>query len=164
MSRGLMSFWLVTADARAAQVFECRWDSEARLVATPLSSIRSTHEGEHVHQRPPLSGGAERRGAIARSGGHAAPHSFGTGHADEEEVERFAREVGTWLGALSIGHGVDHTIVFAPPRFLGLLREHVPARGGLLLLEGDLSHHRASELAAHPAVVAAASKIGSHSP
>lgn len=45
--------------------------------------------------------------------------------------------------------------LFAPPRFLGLLRKQGAADMALGKHEGDLSHLDANELALHPAVMEA---------
>lgn len=117
--------------------------------------LENAHEDEHERHRPTLAGGAERRGSAARSGARAAPQAIAPNRTAEEEQERFAREVGAWLGGARRELGEGRWILFAPPRFLGMLRRHVAPEVATELHEGELAHLRAGELALHPAVIRA---------
>lgn len=147
--------WIVTADGRRAQLFSCRRLPGGGLHLEHLRSIENTHEAEHERHRPTQVGGAERRGSVARSSAHAAPHVIPAGHNAEEEHVRFAREVGSWLVDARREFGAEGLIVFAPARFLGLLRKQVTMENAPAMHEGELAHLHASELAAHPAVIKA---------
>jgi protein required for attachment to host cells len=144
--------WIVTADSRRADLFACRRLPGGGLHLEQLKAIENSHEDEHERHRPTLGGGAERRGSVARSGAHAAPHAVAAGHTAEEEAARFSREVIAWLGGSRRELGAGRMILFAPPRFLGLLRRQISADAPEMR-EGELSHLNAGELAVHPAVI-----------
>lgn len=88
-------------------------------------------------------------------GARAAPHFIAAGHAEEEEQRRFAQEVATWLDGTRHNPGAGRVALFAPARFLGLLRPQITAQRAIATHEGELAHLRAQELAVHPAVVKA---------
>ncbi len=144
--------WIVTADARNARIYSCRRVAGNGPYLEELSAITNTHEAEHERQRPILGGGAERRGAVARSGAHAAPHAIAPPRTADEETARFAREVSDWLASSRKHRSTGRVILFAPPRFLGLLRKQIAPDAATQILEGDLSQLDARDLAAHPAV------------
>lgn len=148
--------WIVTADERTARLFSCQQLPGGGLHLEQLTSIENTHEAEHERHRPTLAGGAERRGSAARSGAHAAPHLLAPRHTAEEEQRRFAREVSAWLEEIRPGLATGRLTVFAPPRFLGLLREQGSRHRPADLRDGDLNALRTRELAAHPKTLEAA--------
>jgi protein required for attachment to host cells len=148
--------WIVTADSRRGSLYSCRRRDNGGLNLELVSAIENRHEGEHERERPTLSGGAERRGAVARSGARAAPHSIAAGQTEEEEHRRFARELADWITRAGNAADVPQTgtlNVFAGPRLLGLLRDEVGKNDGVSLREGDFSRLTPAELAAHPAVL-----------
>mgnify|MGYP000843974413 FL=1 len=150
--------WIVVADARIASLFECKRTPNGSLHIEAVKSIRNSHEAEHERGRPNLAGGAERRGSVTSSGAHAAPHTVGPKHTADEEHRRFAREVHAWLAETAHRSAPGRVTLFAPARFLGLLREESPRAGDdASFREGDLTHLRPQELAAHPAVLSALS-------
>jgi protein required for attachment to host cells len=143
--------WIATVDERRARIFRCTrtlrhgWHVEEHGVA-----LRNIHEEDHERRRP----------AILGSGPHTMPpHEAGWGHEQQEEQRRFARDVAHWLEERLVRSEIDALRVFAPTRFLGLLREYLPerTRGTLRLMEGELAQLRPHELAEHPAVRAALS-------
>lgn len=146
---------IVTADGRRAALFACRRSPEGRLKLEQLGSIQNRHEAEHERGRPALLGGMERPGAVSRSGAHAAPHTASAGRAQEEGRARFAREIGRWLEEASAGYGDAPTTVFAPARFLGLLRDQIDSPGNVRTREAGLTRLSIQELAGHPAVLGA---------
>lgn len=145
--------WIITADGRGAHLFGCSHLPSGDLHLEPGRSLHNAHEEEHERNRPLLLGGAERRGSVARSGAHAAPHVVSQGHADEESLRRFAREVRTWLAAAIDELGTERVTLFAAPQFLGVLRTELDAVASRVdLHKGELTHLRAHELAAHPEI------------
>lgn len=149
--------WMVTADSRRASIFACQRTPAGELHMHHLQSLENHHEAEHDRGRPTLVGGAERRGTIARSGAHAAPHTGASSHTNEEEQRRFAREVADWIKEARRSAG-DHSVtVFAPARFLGILRIEA-GESSLNLCEAELTNLRANQLAVHPIVVRAAAE------
>jgi hypothetical protein len=146
--------WIVIADGRGASLWGCHRISDGTLHVERLKSLGNAHEDEHQHGRPILSGGAERRGSVARSGARAAPHVVSGGHTHEEEQRRFAREVSSWL--VDARRNLKGRVtVFAPARFLGFLRAELVKEDHTDLREGELTNLRPHELAAHPAIVSA---------
>ena len=149
--------WIVTADSRGAALFSCQRTPGGELHVEEARSLQNGHEHEQDRHRPALLGGAERRGAAGRSGGHAAPHSVAPHHAAEEDQHRYARDVGEWLGRanweLGIAGSGGRLSVFAPPKLLSLLRDRMAGLGAAAEFhEGELSQLSSAELAAHPAV------------
>jgi len=104
-------------------------------------SIKNTWE-EHEHGRPsPLTG---------RVG-----HSYASrGHEDEEMMKRFARTVASWLEEKTRRLNIDRLALFAPPRFLGALRQAWSPRLAVLVdeHEGDLGYMGAGDLARHRSI------------
>lgn len=101
-------------------------------------SIENTWE-EHEHGRP-----SPRVGK--------AGHSYASrGHEDEEMMHRFAKDVAAWLERKAKQNNIQNLSLFAPPRFLGALRQayspHLSAR--ITEHEGDLGYMSAGDLARH---------------
>lgn len=149
--------WIVTADGRSAALFECQRTPAGKLHLERRKSIENAHEAEHERGRPTLAGGAERRSSVARSGAQAAPHAVAVGHEHEEEQRRFAREVTSWLADARRNPGAHRVTLFAPARFLGLLRAEFAKDDVTALQEAELTHLGPSELAVHPAILSAIS-------
>jgi protein required for attachment to host cells len=145
----------VTADTRNATLFACERLPSGDLHLKEQCRLPNTHEAEHERERPTLTGGAERRGSLARSGAHAAPHAIAPGRTADEERQRFAREVGAWVNAARKQHAGDRVAVMAPPRFLGFLREHAGFGDAVEMHSHELAQLTAPELARHPAVLRA---------
>jgi protein required for attachment to host cells len=78
----------------------------------------------------------------------------GTTHNVENKERRFATEIVEWLKKKTNKHGMDHLIIFAPPRLLGVLRM-VPLgalKGHVEELQGDLMRLNPGQLADHPRI------------
>jgi hypothetical protein len=146
---------IITADGRRAALFSCQNLPSGGVHLESVKSIQNEHENEHERGRPTLVGGAERRSGISRSGARPGPHSVAEDRTGEEEIRRFAREVRKWLTTSRELDGRPTTL-FAPARFLGLLREELRGVNHKAdLREGELGHLRPHELAVHPAVLGA---------
>lgn len=78
----------------------------------------------------------------------------GTTHHVEEQERRFSDAIVEWLRGKAEEHRIDHWVVFAPPRMLGILRKDSSGllRGQLEELQGNLMGLRAGQLAEHPVV------------
>jgi 16S rRNA (guanine(527)-N(7))-methyltransferase RsmG len=104
-------------------------------------SIENTG-AEHEHGRPsPLTG---------REG-----HSYASrGHEDEERMKRFARAVASWLEEKTRRLDIDRLALFAPPRFLGALRQAWSPRLAVRVdeHEGDLGYMAPGDLARHRSI------------
>jgi protein required for attachment to host cells len=104
-------------------------------------SIENTGE-EHERGRPsPLTG---------REG-----HSYASrGHEDEEMMKRFARTVASWLEEKTRRLNIDRLALFAPPRFLGALRQAWSPRLAVRVdeHEGDLGYMGPGDLARHRSI------------
>ncbi len=101
-------------------------------------SIQNTWE-EHQRGRPsPLTG----------RGGHSYAS---VGHEDEEMMKRFARDVAGWLDEKTRRLNIDRLALFAPPRFLGALRQAWSPRLAVRVdeYEGDLGYMGAGDLVRH---------------
>ena len=96
-------------------------DADAHLHNRDLKSDRPGRVFDHA----PTVGG--RRGAVAHhsTGGERNPRKV--------EARRFARRIGEALDEARRQERYDQLIVMAPPAFLGLLREEIPAAVHALL-------------------------------
>lgn len=152
--------WIATTDNRRAALLSCRGTPGGELALDRVRSLENSHEGEHSRGRPSMIGGSERAGSARASSGSAAPHFTSRGHEEEEEHRRFAREVAAWLDRSGAELKCERITVFAPARLLGMLRDlmghHPSLRAKADLVEGELAQLQPTELAAHPAVRAAA--------
>jgi protein required for attachment to host cells len=144
---------LVTADGRQANLYFFKRTPGGELHIDHVRSLVNPHEREHERHRPSLLGGSERRGGMGHSSASAAPHSVSQGHGEEEEQRRFVLEVKSWLRQAEKELALHRLTLFAAPRFLGLLREHMGDRASISdLLEGELTKLTPQELSHHPAV------------
>jgi protein required for attachment to host cells len=78
----------------------------------------------------------------------------GMTHDVEERERRFAGAVVGWLQKRVEEHEIDHLVVFATPRLLGVLRKAPLGllKGHVEELEGNLMRLEAGQLAEHPLV------------
>lgn len=139
MRENTPSFFVI-ADQRRARLFESGSTRQGR--ATLLERERIEHEWtEHERGRP-----CSRSGKDGHS--YAAPS-----REDEEERQRFARRVSTWL--LTILRSTTGTLfLVVPARFLGALRSLLPRQyeTRLRLVEAELTNLSTAELVRHPVV------------
>lgn len=142
--------WIVTTDLRRAALFSCSRISGNRLHVDERKVLENDRHLEPEHHRPSTLGGQGRGPEQS-----AAPHFAGEGHRVEEEHRRFAREVRRWLGEVSKEFSAAHLELFAPARFLGVLREEIAREPGtsVSLHDCELATLRPSQLADHPAVL-----------
>ncbi len=162
MNREQMNKWIVTTDCRHARVFAWERTPGGSLRLEAVRWIDNPHEGEHERGRPSELG----RTAVGAPG-RGVPQNASEGHASEEEERKFARELagrGGWLCRTIQELKADRVTVFAPARFLGLIREEMDAHTGrgdgpmpecVAFEAGELTHLRPGELAVHPKVVRA---------
>ena len=138
----MMSYWIVTADERVGRL--------ARVERTPAGGVRVVIDDEihrsgeeHEHGRP-----SPRRG---RDG-----HSYASyGHETETTRDRFAKEIAVWLEQRDESLQFERIALFAPPRFLGALREAWSPRFAIRVNErqGDLTHLAPADLARQAAIM-----------
>ncbi|MEI7658342.1 MAG: host attachment protein [Phycisphaerae bacterium] len=160
MNRERMNKWIVTVDCRHARVFGWERTPGGALRLEPLRWIDNPHEAEHERGRPNLLGVA-----AVGAPGRGVPQGASEGHAAEEEERRFARDLagrGGWLCRAIHELKADRVTVFAPAKFLGMLREEMDANTGrgdgplpecVSFEAGELTHLRPGELAVHPRVM-----------
>lgn len=122
------------------QFLERLADPEAHLHDRDLKSDRPGRVFDHA----PAAG--QRRGAVGHhsTGGELNPRKI--------EARRFARRVTQALDEALRQHRYDRLVIMAPPTFLGLLREEMPAAvHGVLTAEigKDLVHEPADALGAY---------------
>ena len=133
--------WILAADEQIGRLLRVERTETDHLHAVVVDEISESWE-EHQHGRPsPLRG---------KSG-----HSYASGgHEEETRRNRFAKEIAIWLEQQAERLHIERISVFAPPRFLGSLREAWSARFALRVDEhhGDLTHLNAGDLVAHESV------------
>lgn len=134
--------WLLVVDQQEGRLLGVGRTPTDHVHLISQGTIRNNWEA-HEHGRP-----------SSRSG--KSGHTYASqGHEDETMRDRFAREVAAWLEEqIELLH-IDRITVFAPPRFLGALRE----AWSLTLAErvdehhGDLASLSVGGVAQHDSVV-----------
>jgi protein required for attachment to host cells len=133
--------WILAADEQIGRLLRVERTATDHLHAVIVDEIQESWE-EHQHGRPsPLRG---------KSG-----HSYASeGHEEETRRDRFAKEIAIWLEQQAERLHMERIAVFAPPRFLGSLREAWSARFALRLDEhhGDLTHLNTGDLVTHESI------------
>ena len=131
--------WIFIVDSGKGRLLKGAPVPGGRFHLEQNDSIENTWE-QHQRGRPSSRTGREG-------------HSYASyGHEDEEMMKRFARDVAEWLEKKTSSLGIDRLALFAPPRFLGALRQAWSPRLALRVTEyegdlgymgpGDLVHHR----------------------
>ncbi|TVQ34504.1 MAG: hypothetical protein EA376_00090 [Phycisphaeraceae bacterium] len=140
--------WFVTADDRCAKLYSLRDVRGGRRRVSEHESVRSDWEDYHERGRPNPLG----RGPSA----NAAQGFAARGHQDQEERNRFARDVKAWIESRMKEREINRISVFAAPRMLGALRaEFGDDPPGVSLHEGEFTPLHAHQLAEHPAIAEA---------
>lgn len=124
---------IVVADQSEADFYELEQrDKPPRLVQRLEDPDAHLHDRDLKSDRPgrlftPAQGTGGRRGAVTHhsTGGESGPRKV--------EARRFARRITAALDEERRQHRYDRLVVMAPPAFLGLLREEMPAAVGDLL-------------------------------
>ncbi|MHC4991956.1 MAG: baeRF12 domain-containing protein [Planctomycetota bacterium] len=133
------------ADERTGRLLRIGRTSTGRLRVDVEVELLDTEE-EHEHGRPSPR--------AAKTG-----HTYASlGHEDDTRRDRFAKQTAEWLESQTERLAIDHVAVFAPPRWLGALREawspqlapHVEEH------QGDLTNLAADDLVRHDAIIALA--------
>jgi protein required for attachment to host cells len=125
--------WFALADAERCRLLRCRLTSQGTQHVDEYGGFDNALP-EAEHERPMTMGGMT--------------------HDIEEEERRFAGQIVAWLRKQAEEHQIDHLVIFAPPRMLGVLRK-LPLgllKGHLEELEGNLMRLEAGQLAEHPMV------------
>lgn len=143
----LASTLLVMTGLGQAILYRPSLSSMGSLRLERIGRLRNRWQHMPVQGRPTIA--ASGRGASA------TVHLIDENRpgAGEEMERRFARDLVAWIREHAIAPKDSRTVVFAPPHFLGRLRE-VPAEG-LELLHGDLTNLSPSALAQHASVLEA---------
>ena len=134
--------WIVIVDNGRGRLLRGTQVPPGRYHLDEDGSIENTLE-EHEHGRPSPRWG--KKG-----------HTYASlGHEDEERMSRFARAVATWLEKKTRVHKIERFALFAPPRFLGVLRQTwSPSMAARISEhEGDLGYMTAGDLARHRAII-----------
>lgn len=133
-------FYEVEQRDMSPQLVQRLEDADAHLHDRDLKSDRPGR----VFDRAPAPG--RRRGAVAH-------HSTGgERHPRKIEARRFARRIAQALDEAQRQHRYDRLVIMAPPTFLGLLREEMPAAVHALLtaeIGKDLVHEPPEALSAY---------------
>lgn len=144
---GLSATTVAMVDLGQAILYRPCLSSMGSLRLERAARLRNHWQHLPVQSRPMMS--ASGRGAAAMV--HLIDENR-SGSAEEME-RRFARALVEWLRSHGGKSPEARTVVFAPPHFLGRLREvHAD---GFELVHGDLTKLTASQLARHPAVIEA---------
>lgn len=133
--------WVLTADEGVGRLLRVERTASGHVHVDVDDEIHDTW-AEHQHGRPsPLSG---------KSG-----HSYASwGHEGETRRTRFAKEIAVWMEQQAEDLHIDRVVVFAPPRFLGALRDAWSPRFAIRVQEqlGDLAHLSPGDLACHDSI------------
>ena len=125
--------WFALADVEHCRLLRCRLTWRGTQHVDEYGTFENTLP-EQEHMRPMTQAG--------------------TTHSVEEQERRFSDAVVEWLRGKAEEHKIDHLVIFAPPRMLGVLRKD---SSGLLMgrmeeLQGNLMRLKAGQLAEHPMV------------
>jgi len=125
--------WFALADAERCRLLCCRLTEQGTQHVNEYGAFDNTLP-EAEHERPMTMDGMT--------------------HDIEEEERRFAGQIVEWLRKKAEEHEIDHLVIFAPPRMLGVLRKAPPGllKGHLEELDGNLMRLEAGQLAEHPMV------------
>jgi len=77
------------------------------------------------------------------------------GHEDEMERKWFAKEIGVWVEQLAGELSIDRLAVFAPPKFLGVLRDSWSPQFALLVSDfhGELTGLSTEDIERHASII-----------
>ena len=112
------AIWILVADSSRAKIFE---------TFGPADLAREIEEFEHAEGRAhnrDLSTDAQGRyyGKGERQQGHVAPPQV---TPTEHEAELFAKQLADHLDKTRTEHRYERLCIIAPPKFLGMLRNHL---------------------------------------
>jgi len=125
--------WFALADAEHCRLLCCRLTEQGTQHVDEYDALENTFP-DSEHLRPQTGDGMT--------------------HDVEEKERRFAGQIVAWLKKRVDTHEIDHLVIFATPRMLGVLRRaraRLP-NGHLQGIEGNLMRLDAGQLADHPMV------------
>lgn len=133
--------WIVIVDNGQGRLLRGSTAPPGRYHLELDDTITNTEE-EHQHGRPSPRAGKAGNSYASRS------------RENEERMKRFARRVVEWLQHKTAALDIKHLSLFAPPRFLGVLRQAYPAQLAerLTEYEGDLGYMAPGDLVRHRAI------------
>ncbi len=133
--------WIFIVDSGRGRLLKGAPAPRGRFHLELDDSIENTWQ-EHQRGRPSRRAGREG-------------HSYASwGHEDEEMLKRFARNVADWLDDKVRRLNIDRVALFAPPRFLGALRQAGSPRLAIRVEEheGDLGYMAPGDLVRHRSI------------
>ena len=125
--------WFALADAEHGRLLRCSLTDQGTLHVDEYDTLKNTLP-QQEHARPMSQGGAT--------------------HNVEDNERRFAGLIVEWLKENARKHAIDHLVIFAAARMLGVLRKATPGLlpGHLEELKADLMRLDAGQLAEHPMI------------
>ena len=109
--------WLVVAESARAKIYT------QAVAGASLEEVEDlAHSASRLHDRDLVSDGPGRSFDSAGQGRHAMEPGV---QPQRHEAEVFARQIAARLKAASAGGEFEELVIAAPPKFLGLLREHL---------------------------------------
>ncbi|MHC4107533.1 MAG: host attachment protein [Planctomycetota bacterium] len=135
--------WLLLVNGSQGKLLQASPTRQGRYRVERRDSIETAWE-PHEHGRPSPRGGKDAHRYASR------------GNEDQEMMQRFARDVTRWLEEQIEHRKIARVAVFAPPRFLGALRQAFSASLARRIdeHEGDLGYMAPADLLHHPTVSA----------
>lgn len=125
--------WFALLDAESCRLLCCSMTRLGKHHVDEFDTLKNTLP-EQEHTRPMTETGAT--------------------HNMEEKERRFAGEIVAWLRKKSGQQKIDHLVILAAPRMLGVLRM-IPLgslKGHVAEFKGELMHLNAGQLAEHSTV------------
>ncbi|MFZ9914467.1 MAG: host attachment protein [Phycisphaerales bacterium] len=138
---------IVAADLSKVVAFQPSMTSMGSFRLDCEASLENVWQHAAESERPTLTASGPRTASMVHNLDANRP-----GSAAELE-RRFAREAGAWIAMQMTNARAARVVVFAPPRFLGLLRETLPADVDADLQHGEFTQLSAAEFARHPAML-----------
>lgn len=139
--------WVLLCDERSGRLVYVNRTVSGHAHVTERDQLPNTWE-PHQHTRP---------SPLGEKDGHT---NASWGHGDEMQRKRFAKEISVWMEQLADELSIDRLAVFAPPKFLGVLRDAWSPRFAIRVndFHGELSGLSTGELEHHPSIVRLLSK------
>ena len=133
--------WVVVADSGRCRIFSIAANNaDLEELEGAVNPVARLHEGDISGDRPGMAFDGKGRGRHAMPSKHSAK-----GHAEEA----FAHSLAATLNDAQIGGRYERLVLFAPPHFLGMLRNQLtPAVAGCVQasLDADVTRETAAQI------------------
>ncbi|MDR3448948.1 MAG: host attachment protein [Alphaproteobacteria bacterium] len=154
-----VTIWVVVADGKQAQVYECR--KAAKIVPLGNATRQGLYDEKWAYELAPVPNGALRAESIndhqlghTSANANSPAHQGYEPHGDiREELKRhFTKAIAVKLARAREEKLFDRLVLVAPAKMIGELREQLPAAVQhcvTAVLPKDLTHYSGHDLLPH---------------